>query len=63
MLKSETISVDDAKNYTESEIILDPNEFEIIDTARSVVYPLDPAFYMYVRSASNVSSTYSFRGN
>lgn len=33
----------------------------IVDTARSINYPLDKTFYMYVRSVSNVSGTYSFR--
>jgi len=35
----------------------------IIDTARSVVYPLNKNFYMYVRSVSNVGKTYSFKSS
>ena len=36
--------------------------YTVVGTGRSVTYPLDPAFYMYVRSVSQVSSTYSFKG-
>lgn len=60
MLKTQTISVSDGKNYTQD--ITDPNGLTIIENGRSVIYPLDPSFYMYVRSVSEVSSTYSFKG-
>ena len=60
MLKSQEISIDDAYNYTEDGVV-DPNGVTIVDTARSVVYKLDPQFYMYIRSVSQVGSTYSYR--
>ena len=60
MLKSATIAVTDdgVENNT---VITDPNGLEIVDTARSVTYPLPSDFYLYVRSVSNVSSTFSFK--
>jgi hypothetical protein len=59
MLRTQTISVNQAKNYTTD--IKDKNGVVIVENGRSVTYPLDPSFYMYVRSVSNVSSTYSFK--
>ena len=61
MLKTQTISVDQAYNYTQD--VEDDNGVVIIENGRSVTYPLDPQFYMYVRSVSNVSSTYSYKSN
>lgn len=60
MLRTQTISILSAKDNTRN--IEDPNGITIIENGRSVTYPLDPAFYMYIRSVSNVTSTYSFRG-
>lgn len=61
LLRTETINVDKAKDYTKN--IEDINGIVIIENGRSVTYPLDPSFYMYVRSVSNVSSTYSYKGS
>ena len=61
MLRTQTISVEQAKNNTQN--ITDPNGVVIIENGRSVTYPLDPSFYMYVRSVSSVSSTYSFKNS
>jgi hypothetical protein len=60
MLKSATIAVTDdgVENNT---VITDPNGLEIVDTARSITHPLPNDFYLYVRSVSNVSSTFSFK--
>ena len=41
--------------------IVDNNNISIIDTARSITYTLPPNFYMYLRSVSSVSSTFSFK--
>ena len=61
MLTSVTIQISEASgNYTGE--YTDYNGVPIIDTARSVVYPLPENFYMYVRSVSNVTSTFSFKG-
>ena len=62
MLATQEIIIDanNAKNYTTS--VTDQNGVEIIDTARSVVYKLPMNYYMYVRSVSKVSKTYSFKG-
>lgn len=61
LIKTVTISVDaeGVKDYTDG--VVDPNGFVIIENGRSVVYPLENDFYMYIRSVSEVSSTYSFR--
>ena len=41
--------------------IVDNNGVAIIDTARSTTFTLPSDFYMYIRSVSNVSSTYSYK--
>ena len=61
MLRTQTIPVSKAKNYTKD--ITDDNGMVIVENGRSVTYPLDPSFYMYVRSVSNVSSTYAYKNN
>jgi len=61
MLRTQTVGVDVAKDYTGD--ITDTNGLVIVENGRSVTYPLDPSFYMYVRSVSNVTSTYSFKSN
>ena len=55
-----TIDVDSdgVKNYTQA---VTSDGFVIIENGRSVIYPLPTNFYMYIRSVSEVSSTYSFR--
>lgn len=64
MLATKEIIIDEhgvnAQNYTTS--VTDSNDVAIIDTARSVIYKLPENYYMYVRSVSNVSTTYSFKG-
>lgn len=60
LYRGTTISVDDAiENSTED--FTDENGITIIDTARSIKWKLPDDFYMYIRSVSNVSSTYSFK--
>lgn len=62
MLKSETIMVGDngVINQTSSSLV-DPNGIRVMDTGRSVIYPLPETYYMYVRSVSSVTSTFSFK--
>lgn len=43
--------------------IVDNNGVAIIDTARSITFNLPQNFYMYIRSVSNVSSTYAYKDN
>ena len=50
-----------AKSYMGD--IADQNGVPVIENGRSVVYYLPTDFYMYIRSVSRVSSTYSFRSN
>ncbi len=64
LLNSKEIKIDDSGVVSIMEDgIPDNNGMFIIDTARSVKYPLPSDFYMYVKSVSRVSSTFSFRGN
>lgn len=60
MLVSEEIDISKAISNTVTGVI-DPNGVTISDTGRSVVYPLNKQFYMYVRSVSKVSTTFSFK--
>lgn len=62
MLKSSTIPVADAQDNTITDLT-DPNGLSIVDTARSITYPLPSNFYLYVRSVSNVTSTFSFKSS
>lgn len=63
LLKREWISVEAPHVISAMDNIVDPNGIEVMNTGRSVVYPLDPSFYMYVRSVSKVEKTFSFRSN
>ena len=64
LLKETDIPIDaeGVINNMSSEIA-DPNGITIADSGRSVVYPLDSQFYLYIRSVSKVSSTFSFKSN
>ena len=53
------VTGNNVENNTQN--IVDANGFSIVDTARSITFPLPENFYMYIRSVSNVSSTYGFR--
>lgn len=60
MLTSVTIDVKNAQDNTEG-AIQDPNGIVIIDTARSITFTLPTDFYMYLRSVSNVTSTFAYK--
>ena len=61
MLTSTTISVEDAEDNTSGTRITDPNGLFIVDTARSITFTLPTDFYLYLRSVSNVTKTFSFK--
>lgn len=65
LLTDKTISIDDEgvidNTSSTTSGITDPNGITIADVGRSVVYPLPEQFYLYIRSVSNVSSTFSFK--
>ena len=63
MLKSVTLSVQDADDNTNGASIIDPNGLQIIDTARSITFTLPTDFYLYLRSVSNVTKTFSFKSD
>ena len=62
LLKRATILVSDT-GVMDNTItdLTDPNGLSIVDTARSITYPLPSDFYLYVRSVSNVTKTFAFR--
>lgn len=59
LLKSTNLEVEGDESVN---TIQDSNNV-IIDTARSHTFELPVGFYMYIRSVSNVTSTFSYRGN
>ena len=63
MLREVTVSADPEKmeSINAEANIEDPNGITISDTGRSIIYKLPETFYMYLRSVSNVSTTFSFR--
>lgn len=65
LLTDKTISINDEgvidNTSSTTSGITDPNGIAIADVGRSVVYPLPEQFYLYIRSVSNVSSTFSFK--
>lgn len=61
LLKEKEILINAPGVVDNTSSIVDPNGINICDTGRSVVYPLDTKFYLYVRSVSKVSSTFSFK--
>lgn len=63
MLREVTVSADPEKmeSINAETSIEDPNGITISDTGRSIIYKLPETFYMYLRSVSNVSTTFSFR--
>lgn len=62
MLRNKTVKVDDEGVINNSSSIEAPGGISISDTGRSITFPLDKQFYMYVRSVSRVSSSFSFKG-
>lgn len=63
LLKRDWIPVTDPGVINATSNLIDPNGIEVMNTGRSIVYPLDPLFYMYVRSVSKVTKTFSFRSD
>lgn len=65
MLREITVSADPEDNECIDVVssIEDPNGIVISDTGRSIIYKLPETFYMYVRSVSNVSTTFSFKSS
>lgn len=61
LLREQEISINSAGVINNTSSITDPNGVTISDTGRSVIYPLSDKFYLYIRSVSNVSSTFSFK--
>ena len=59
MLQAVEIPVSEAQNNTTG--VIDPNGISIVDTARSITYTLPDDFYLYLRSVSRVTETFSFR--
>lgn len=65
LIETVTLHVSNASEATSymDQVLADANGVPIIENGRSVVYKLPEDFYMYIRSVSEVSSTFSFRSN
>ena len=61
VLQSMLTSCEYSEGHDDEMDIVDNNNISIIDTARSITYTLPKNFYMYLRSVSSVSSTFSFK--
>lgn len=61
LLKSKDITTNGAGVINATSSLQTPQGIAIMENGRSVVYPLGDDFYMYVRSVSKVSDTFSFR--
>ena len=48
-------------NGENNDKIVDNNNIIIVDTARSFTFKLPENYYMYIRSVSNINSTYSYK--
>lgn len=56
-----SMSDDDYRSKDNTQVNIQDPSYVIVDTARSATFELPKNFYMYIRSVSNVSSTYGFR--
>lgn len=65
LLREDDITMEDPgvidNTDSENTAIVDTNQVVIAQAGRSVVYPLPKKFYLYIRSLSKVTSTFSFR--
>ena len=61
LLTEDDINITDSGVVDNTSSIEDANGVTIAEAGRSVVYPLPTKFYLYVRSLSKVSSTFSFK--
>lgn len=61
LIQEEDISVDDPGVIDNTSSVRDPNGVVIADAGRSITYPISSQFYLYIRSVSKVSSTFSFK--
>lgn len=61
LLREEDIPITATGVINNTSSVTDPNGVTIAEAGRSVVYPLSSQFYLYVRSVSKVSSTFSFK--
>lgn len=61
LLREVDVAIDATGVVNNTSSITDPNGITIADSGRSVVYPLPQQFYLYIRSISKVSSTFSFK--
>ena len=66
LIRTKNISIDNTDSYdanTNQLNIYDENSITIVDTARSRTFKLPSDFYMYLKSVSKVTSTFSFKGS
>lgn len=61
LLKETDVDINATGVVNNTSSVTDPNGVVIADSGRSVIYPLPEQFYLYIRSISKVSSTFSFK--
>ncbi len=61
LMDTKEIECDSADVIEDGAIDIQPASGVVIDTGRSITYKLPDKFYMYIRSVSKVSKTYSFK--
>ena len=61
LLKETDVDINATGVVNNTSSVTDPNGIVIADSGRSVIYPLPEQFYLYIRSISKVSSTFSFK--
>ena len=65
LIATQNLKVADGQKYDDSTSnkLIDDNGISIIDTARSYTFQLDSDYYMYIKSVSEVTETYSFKSS
>ena len=62
LIATQNLKVADNQAYdANTNQLTDDNGISIVDTARSYTFQLDSDYYMYIKSVSEVTSTYSFK--
>lgn len=63
LLERKWVDIDDGGVVKANTDIEDWNGIPVMNSGRSVIYPLPDDFYLYLRSVSKVGKTFSFRSN
>ena len=61
LLSKHWVSISDPGVLDGTADLLDNNQIPVLNSGRSVIYPIPEDFYLYLRSVSKVEKTFSFR--